>query len=756
MKNLLSTLLVLCISTISIAQTGVYKYAYFKDVDVTENGRILEDPWVGGLNNPQFNALDVNFDCHLDLIIFDRDGQNLRVYINDTIPGEDSYHYAPEYAKFFPSDVNDWLLIRDFNNDGKGDLFTNNTTINNNGNGIKVYKNISDSILKFELITDHLPAWYGSNPSTVFVRAADIPAIEDIDNDGDLDIVAQAQIALSYQYYENRTTSPDSFDLHYNEQCWGHFYQWFDGTVNLNFFCKSGGSNSGNASQRDGGYTILTIDLNNDGLKEAIIGDPDRSNMIMLENGGTPTTAHMVDVTYDFPYPKADSVNITSFPAAFYEDVNNNNTKDLIVAPNQYLGCIDTGTVWQYINYGLETLPSFHLEKKNFLGEHQIDVGTMAIPTFVDVSGDSIPDMLIGNMGYFVSFDPSSFIRTYKSQIAYYKNTGTATKPIYDLVTRDYVSASLRNLTRISPTYGDLDGDGDIDMLFGELNGNISYYENIAPIGAEASFLLRTETFMNQTFGVNPSPFLMDIDKDGLIDLLVGQKNGNIHLYLNQGSSSSPLYSTSITDTLGGVYNYEPGYDNSAVPFVGKLNGDTTNVLIVGTYNGWLKFYTGLDDDFLGSFTLKDSIKVSGGPIAPTGINLNMNDSLELIIGERSGGLIAFHMDTEDYNYSPYPRDTCANDTTVGIENIPSSNVSFDIYPNPNNGEFVLKFKDSQTGTGTVSIYDLSGKMLISKSVSLIDNQNEISFHHSDLTQGVYIVSVQLNNKYYRQKLIIQ
>ncbi|MGB0806929.1 MAG: T9SS type A sorting domain-containing protein [Salibacteraceae bacterium] len=751
MKNLIYTLFLISNSMFCLAQTGGgYKYASFNNIDVTEKDSLLKDPWVGGLNNPQFSAMDVNLDHYIDLVVFDRDGQNLRVFINDGDVLEEKYHYAPEFTKYFPADVNDWLLIRDYNNDDKPDLFTNNHPLHIHGNGIKVYKNVSDSVLKFELVTDFLPAVYnGTNPSTVFVRSLDIPSIEDIDNDGDLDILAQSQSALSYQYYENRSANHDSLDFYFNEECWGHFFQWFDGTVNLNYFCKSGGNPTGNPVNRDGGYSVLTIDLNGDNVKEAIIGDPDRPNMIMLTNGGTPTTAHMTSVNYKYPFPMADSIDMKSFPAAYYEDVNNNGTKDLIVAPNQHQGCVDTGTVWLYTNFGLENLPNFHLTKKNFLSEHMMDFGTMSIPTFADISGDNIPDMLVGNIGYFQSFDPSLFIRTYKSQIAYYKNIGTATEPEYKLITRDLANVGARDLTRISPAFADLDGDGDNDMLFGEVNGNLNYYENTAPIGDEANFVLKADTFMNQNFGVHASPFIMDVDKDGLLDLMVGQKNGNIRLYLNQGTASAPLYNKSVTDTLGGVFNYEPTYENNAVPYVGTIEGDTNNILIVGTYNGWLRFYKGIDTDYLGTFTEVDSIKVSNGPIAAFGVNLNLTDSLELVIGERSGGLSMMHLDSNDYYRNPF-------EGVNSISEISLVSPSFYIYPNPNNGNFNIRLTANLKGEGVLSIYDLSGKKVKSQEINFTGFKEDISIESNLLKQGVYLVTIEINKTLHRQKLIIQ
>ena len=111
-------------------------------INVTVDGVSLDNPWVGGLNSVQVSEVDLNYDGRLDLILFDRLGERLIPYINNGL----DYVYAPDYIKDFP-EITDWMLMVDFNVDGKMDIFCST-----NG-GIKVYKNtgsIDDGGLKFE------------------------------------------------------------------------------------------------------------------------------------------------------------------------------------------------------------------------------------------------------------------------------------------------------------------------------------------------------------------------------------------------------------------------------------------------------------------------------------------------------------------------------------------------------------------------------------------------------------------------------
>ena len=103
----------------------------------------------------------------------------LRVFILQN--GE--YVYQPQYAKYFPP-IRGFMQLIDFDGDGREDLFTYKNA------GIQVYRNISDSILQFELFTDQIKSVYYQTPINLFCTEGDYLVIKDLDGDGDLDILA--------------------------------------------------------------------------------------------------------------------------------------------------------------------------------------------------------------------------------------------------------------------------------------------------------------------------------------------------------------------------------------------------------------------------------------------------------------------------------------------------------------------------------------------------------------------------------------
>ena len=71
------------------------------------------------------------------------------------------------------------------------------------GSGIAVYKNTSTTSLSFSLATNIIESSFPLGFTNLFVSSVDIPAIDDIDNDGDLDILTFGLISPTVEYHKN-------------------------------------------------------------------------------------------------------------------------------------------------------------------------------------------------------------------------------------------------------------------------------------------------------------------------------------------------------------------------------------------------------------------------------------------------------------------------------------------------------------------------------------------------------------------------
>ena len=133
-------------------------------VKIIENNLVLENAWNGGLNSSQFSEIDLNLDGIKDIIVFDRCGNKLSPYINNN----GNFVYSPQYRNFFPK-IENWILIDDYDCDGRNDIFTYSTA------GIAVYRNNSSSVLSF-ILSDSLLTNTTSGQH-IYVSPIDLPAI---------------------------------------------------------------------------------------------------------------------------------------------------------------------------------------------------------------------------------------------------------------------------------------------------------------------------------------------------------------------------------------------------------------------------------------------------------------------------------------------------------------------------------------------------------------------------------------------------
>jgi hypothetical protein len=719
-------------------QSQHFKYARLDTVSVEKNNLPLKMPWAGGFNAPQFSEIDINQDGIQDLFVFDRSsvfsipGNNIKTFINTGTAGTISYERTPAFDKYFPDNLSEYAQLRDFNCDGKADIFSYAP------GGFRVYSNESSSSdLTWGLYTNYLKAII-FGPSGVYNLSSDIAGIEDLENDGDLDILTfNIGAATFIEMYQNETNDCDTMQFVRRNGCWGKFFEnALNDSIVLNAACKRG------RSFRHAGSTILPIDIDGNGIHDLLLGDVDNSDVTMLMNTGNDTSAFMSSVDYKFPSYDTP-VDIDYFPAPFHLDVDNDGVKDLIFARNDRNKGQDVDNAHFYKNLGTAGGPTnFNLQQTDFLVGEMIDVGTMAYPAMTDIDGDGDQDLIISNFGYFDDYDFFTFQSAYISQMAYFENTGSDANPAFKLINDDYLNFSNSGLVNIVPTFGDLDGDGDDDMLIGEVNGSIRYYRNDA-VGGVSNYVLVDSNYFGLNIQTYPMPFLYDMDADGLLDLLVGRREGTIHLYLNTGTSTSADFSKLSNNKLGGLDFSAPGAPGFPHPFVGDLDNSGQTILAVANNKGELLFYEGIDNNLGGNFTRKDSLKViHDGRLSISGALLFDTDSLDLLIGQETGGMFLMSLDSALFDFDPFLGDT------VSSEEVYPNEQGLRIFPNPASQSLVLETRRITRNDEILWFYDITGRPV--KSVRL--DRDVIRLDIKDLPKGIYIL--QAGSK--TQKLVIE
>ena len=721
---------------------------------VTNNIKVMDEtnsfyafPWAGGMNSMQFGALDMNLDGIKDLIAFDREGNRKMCFINLGTPNTIDYSYRPEYAESIP-ELYDWAIFADYNMDGKNDIFTYSPGFAS----MMVYQNISDDQLEFErVVYPYLTSYQGGGYVNIYVTYADYPGISDVDNDGDLDILTFWGLGSFVEMHQNMSMEkygiPDSLDFEQVTYCWGHFAESDESNELYLDTCLF--SNRDKQVVRDDlrhtGSTFLLLDLDADDDKDLLLGDVDYPGLFALINGGTVGEAHITTVNTLFPSQEA-TVNLFSMPAAAYIDVNNDAKNDLIVSPfdPSITASEDKQSVLLYLNKGENNQPEFEFYTDDFLQSEMTDQGSGTYPILFDWDNDGLLDIFIGNYGvYQYSYYENYFLRSvYRSRLTYYKNVGTSGNPVFQLTNNNFAGLWNKDLLGIFPAFSDLNGDGNTDLLVGNEKGNLLFYRNEGD-----NFTLADENYMNIDVGEFSTPQLFDLDKDGKTDLLIGEKGGNINYYRNEGSNSQPDF-IFITDSLGKINVTDPMFSlfGYSTPWFFRDMQNETH-LVVGSEQGQIFYFTNIDGNLNGKFTLSDELNnlldttgVSfdrGMRTAATIADISENGALEMISGNYSGGL-------EYFNGSA--------DVSPGYdENFVGGNII--IYPNPTTSNITIESEGAEIKS--ISIFAMTGQLVFQK--NLVSNENHhYSLDVSQLKKGVYLVHCKTINGDINKKLIIR
>ncbi len=569
----------------------VFEQEIYPFAVLNEEGAPLEHPFYGGFNLPRPQFVDIDGDGDPDLFVQEVTG-HIKYFENTGSPQAPKFVWRSDH--YGGLDVGEWYRFFDLDSDGDFDLLGETRY-----SYIRLFRNEgTPTVPAFRTAIDSLRDAQGI---PLFADRQNIPSLTDLDCDDLLDLFI-GRVDGTVLRYESVGTDDQGlpqFEL---------VTRRFEDIEIVNQFVSLHGANA-----------LTFHDVEGDGDPDLFWGDFFEPGVLLIPNTGTCAAPNLRN--QPIPFPLLDPVETSGYNAPLFTDLDGDGDQDFFLgvlggAFNPIRTAADNFYHYEYTDNGLD------LRSQAFITG--IDVGAETYPAFADLDGDGDQDLLLANKITTFDFDTG--------QVHYFENLSEEGEVTF----QHRGPMEFEGHFHFAPALGDLDADGDLDMLLGTWNKGMMLMSNEGT-PENPDFVQVDGMTVTLTRGSNSAPALVDIDGDADLDLFAGESSGDLNFYRNTGTPTEPKFEL-VSDKFGGI---DAG--RRSVPRFADLDGDGDQDLLLGREYDGVAIYLNVGSPREPSFEESGTLAIPA-PIyaAPALVDIDMDGDLDLFSGGLGGGLLFF------------------------------------------------------------------------------------------------------------------